>query len=393
MQYPVTRRSLGLLFLAAASACAPQTLEATSRVNEPTVMTNTPVSRYAADSGAVAVTPVVSSAAAGGGSTPPVLLPAPVVAGSPAAGSGGVGGAVAAADCGAIRQKAESKPRPVDIVWIIDGSGSMADEQAAVKQNIASFATAIGSAGIDHHVVMVAKDDVAAGTPLGTDPAHYTHVRASVGSHDALSVLLATYAQYAPFLRAEASLHFVVVTDDESSMKADDFRAQMQQKTGKTFTAHSIVSESVDGRACVGACGISLLCGAASPGLQYLALSDATSGQKISICLSDWSMVFGPLKTAVIASAPLPCDYPLPKAPAGSSLDPNRVNVGVLLGTAASKTLPRAAGEQACASAEAWFYDDPSAPTMIRMCPAACSGISTGGAIEITLGCETISLN
>jgi hypothetical protein len=65
----------------------------------------------------------------------------------------------------------------------------------------------------------------------------------------------------------------------------------------------------------------------------------------------------------------------------------------VLLGTAPSKTLPRAAGERSCADAEAWFYDDPSAPTMIRMCPAACSGISAGGAIEITLGCETISLN
>jgi hypothetical protein len=312
----------------------------------------------------------------------------------PAAGSpANAGGAGSKADCGAIRQKAEGKPGPVDIVWVIDGSGSMADEQAAVQKNLATFATAIGGAGIDHHVIMVADHDVAAGTPLGKDAAHYQHVSANVGSHDALEVLLATYSQYAAFLRPTASLHFVMVTDDESRLKASDFRTQMEQKAGKKFTAHSIVSESVNGRACVGACGISLLCGAASPGLEYLALSDATAGQKISICVSDWSMVFGPLKTAVITSAPLPCEYALPAPPSGASLDPTRVNVGVLQGTASSKTLPRASNMQACASAEAWFYDDPSAPTMIRMCPAACSSITVGGSIEITLGCETISLN
>jgi hypothetical protein len=69
------------------------------------------------------------------------------------------------------------------------------------------------------------------------------------------------------------------------------------------------------------------------------------------------------------------------------------VNVGVLSGSAAAKTLPHAASKEACASAEAWFYDNPSAPALIRMCPAACSSISAGGSIEITLGCETVSLN
>jgi hypothetical protein len=218
-------------------------------------------------------------------------------------------------------------------------------------------------------------------------------VSINVGSHDALQKLLDSYPQYAEFLRPSAALHFVIVSDDESRMTAADFRAQMEQLAGKTFTAHAIVSESVSGRACVGACGLALLCGAANPGLEYLALSDATSGQKSSICVSDWSTVFEPLKTAVIASAPLPCEYALPAPPAGASIDPTRVNVGVLQAGTSSKTLPRAASSDACASAEAWFYDNPATPTMIRMCPAACSSISAGGSIEITLGCETIALN
>jgi len=269
----------------------------------------------------------------------------------------------------------------------------MGDEQAAVQKNIASFADAIGGAGLDHHVVMVAEDNVAAGTSLAADAAHYQHVSTDVGSHDALSKLLESYPQYSSFLRPAAALHFVFVTDDESRMTAEDFRMQMEALAGKTFTAHAIVSENVGGLACVGACGIPLLCGAAAPGLQYLALSDATRGQKASICVSDWSTVFEPLKTAVITSAPLPCDYALPAPPSGASLDPGRVNVGVQLDGTGSKTLPRASDSNACESAEAWFYDDPKAPTLIRMCPAACTSISAGGAIEITLGCETISLN
>ncbi|HET8936532.1 MAG TPA: vWA domain-containing protein [Polyangiales bacterium] len=337
------------------------------------------------------VPPLVDAGTTTGHDSGLVLKPAPAAGGSPAAGSGGSTGAEA--DCGRIRQQAEATLAAVDIVWVIDGSGSMSDEQAAIKKNIASFAEAIGGAGIDHHVVMVAEDDVASGTSLGSDAMHYKHVSTNVGSHDALAKLIESYPQYASFLRPGATLHFVIVTDDESRMKAADFQMQMKQLASKNFVAHAIVSESVSGRACTGACGIALLCGAATPGLEYLALSEATGGQKSSICVSDWSTVFEPLKTAVIESAPLPCDYELPAPPAGSSLDPLRVNVGILSGGTSSKTLPRAKNAEACDSAEAWFYDDPSSPKLIHMCPAACSSISTGGSIEITLGCETISLN
>jgi hypothetical protein len=361
------------LLLLAAVACAPET--AASPATRP------PPAAVGGNGGL-----------AGAGGTGPVAPP-PVPGPVGAAGEPGVIIRPTPLPDVAIRQEAEATPGAVDIVWVIDGSGSMADEQAAVQKNIASFAAAIGGAGIDHHVVMVARDNVAGGTPLGADPLVYRHVSENIGSHDALQKLLDTYAQYADFLRPAAALHFVFVTDDDSRLSAAEFRTQMEALAGKSFMAHAIVSESVDGRACVGACGLSLLCGASSPGLQYLALADATSGQKASICVSDWSTVFEPLKTAVIESAPLPCEYSLPAAPAGASLDLDRVNVDVLLGGASMKTLPRAPSSDACADAEAWFYDDPSSPTLIKMCPAACSSVSGGGSIEISLGCETISLN
>jgi hypothetical protein len=308
-------------------------------------------------------------------------------AGTGAAGTGPVG-----EECAAITESAEVERGPVDIVWIIDGSGSMLDEIIAVQDNITNFANMISNAGIDHHVIMLATDNVAGMTPLGMDAAHYLYVPALVDSHNALQLLLDQYSQYSSFLRPEAPLHFVLVSDDESALDAASFQMQMEAAAGKKFTFHAIASEAdANGLPCVGACGLPLICGGFAPGVQYYALADATGGQKISICIADWSMVFGPLQEAVIASAPLPCDYAIPPPPDNETLDPDKVNLEYLApGAAQSQVFPRAAGESACAQSLAWFYDDPAAPTQIRMCPAACSAIGGGGTVQIKLGCETV---
>lgn len=321
----------------------------------------------------------------------PDLAGAPAFAGAPAATSGS-GGNDAPADCGKLTQMAQVKLGPADIVWIIDGSASMFDELAAVQENIEAFATSIAAAGIDHHVVMLAGGDLAANTKLGMDPAHYLFVPSAVGSNNALDLLLAQYDQYKAFLRPEASLNFVVVTDDNSFTAGADFKAQMEMVAGKKFMFHAIASESVDGLPCTGACGIPLVCGAFSPGIEYYSLADSTGGQKISICTADWSQVFGPLQKAVIESAPLPCDYAIPAPPAGESLDPNKVNFDFSAPSTPKMTFPHAASQSACADKVAWYYDDPNAPRQIKMCPAGCQAISAGGTIEIRLGCETVPL-
>ncbi|HET8932030.1 MAG TPA: hypothetical protein VFN67_01260 [Polyangiales bacterium] len=317
-----------------------------------------------------------------------------------AGGSGGQAGPVQEApfkdpeaDCGKVTQMAEGRLAPADIVWIIDGSPSMVDEIAAVNQNITNFASSIASAGVDHHVVMMGPADSAAGTPLASDPAHYLYLLSPVDSNNALRLLLDQYADYSPFLRPDATLHFVVVTDDESSMAADEFRSLMSRTAGKPFVFHAIASEDVNGLGCAGACGLPIVCGAFRPGIEYYKLADATGGQKISICTSDWSKVFEPLQKAVIESAPLPCEYEIPAAPTGSTLDPNRVNIEVVTPSAKPRTLPRATAMSACGSEPAWYYDDPKAPSRINMCPSACDAISGGGSVQIKLGCETVSLD
>ena len=104
-------------------------------------------------------------------------------------------------------------------------------------------------------------------------------------------------------------------------------------------------------------------------------------------------MVFGPLQKAVVASAPLPCEYDIPAPPTGSSLDPDRVNIEVETRSKEPQRLPRAASKDACGGEMAWYYDDPKKPSRINMCPGACDAISGGGSVQIKLGCETVSLN
>jgi hypothetical protein len=52
--------------------------------------------------------------------------------------------------------------------------------------------------------------------------------------------------------------------------------------------------------------------------------------------------------------------------------------------------IPRADAEAQCMTNAAWFYDDPAAPTELRLCPAACELVQAGGTVDIAFGCETI---
>ncbi|MEM9193181.1 MAG: hypothetical protein AAGF12_28665 [Myxococcota bacterium] len=58
-------------------------------------------------------------------------------------------------ECVGDSQRAETKFQPVDVIWVVDRSGSMRGEADIVQSNINNFATAIGMSGIDYRVVMI----------------------------------------------------------------------------------------------------------------------------------------------------------------------------------------------------------------------------------------------
>jgi hypothetical protein len=308
----------------------------------------------------------------------------------------------------------------VDIVWVVDASGSMLDEQIKIGKNLAAFADAITNAAIDVRIVMmttsaaipvicpVVSPDPLAGTPLATDP-RYQFLEMRVDSNNPLDIAVDNYAAYSGFLRPGAKTHFVFVTDDESSYRglatpderAAAFSTDMRALLGHDFIQHTVSSAGpvpCSDPNCMpdpetGICVFVMLgCGAARPGDTYYALATMTNGLSASICESDWSVIFQPLTEAIIASAPLPCSYDIPAPPSGDQLDPTKVNVR-WQGTGApdQSVFGKVADQASCADQLGWHYDtDP--PARIVLCPSTCDTIATGGTLSLEFGCATFEL-
>ena len=321
---------------------------------------------------------------------------------------GGTGGGSDAGleECASVVSEAESTFAPVDIIWVVDSSGSMSEEADLVQRNINSFATDISTSGVDYHVIMMTDPGFATvPPPLGTDPTRYLAIDQPVGSTNAFELLLSRYDDYSHFLRDGAVTHIVVVTDDESAMGETTFRTQMETKLGHSFRFHAVASEDTTHEMCApfgGLCFTQDGCAgphgeAADIGARYYSLAMMTGGTTFSICAEDWSPLFATLRESVVVSAMLPCYYELPEAPEGEMFDKERVNVVYTDPGGVETVLPRAIDESKCWDAagtpvRAWHYDDNDAPTQIILCPAACDLVEAGGEgarVDIALGCET----
>lgn len=299
--------------------------------------------------------------------------------------------------CSAVSVQAESAIAPVDIVWVIDNSGSMSEEASLVQQNINNFSMAINSAGLDVHVVVITRAGfVEVPAPLGTDPERFLRVNQDVQSSNSFERLLGTLPMYQSFLRRNSALHFVVVSDDESNMGFNDFLTSMQSMIGRSFRFHAVVSEpgathSFGGfnmNGCTGPHG-----DAADNGEEYWMLASRTGGRALSICTADWTALFSDLTTAISQPQALPCTYEIPPPPPGEEFDPNRVNVEYTPGGGgAPQTIPNVGTLDRC-TGEGWYYSgDPAAPDGVELCPSTCSRIEVDatGRVDVAFGCATL---
>ncbi|MCA9586462.1 MAG: VWA domain-containing protein [Myxococcales bacterium] len=84
----------------------------------------------------------------------------------------------------------------------------------------------------------------------------------------------------------------------------------------------------------------------------------------------------------------LACEYAVPSAPQGETLDFNKVNVQYTGAAGAAQALSYSAS---CADAGGWKYDDPQAPKKIMLCPSACDTAKADAKskVDVVLGCET----
>jgi len=284
-----------------------------------------------------------------------------------------------------------TRAQPIDMIWVVDSSRSMVDEQARIRQTINEFVTDAEARSFDVRLVMITASNIVP-PPLGYDSERYRFVQRSVPSEAPLEALLDEVPVYEDFLRPQAALHFVIVTDDDSAVSADEFRREMDRALRRPYVVHAVASPDVDGAPCrtetpSEECNASgwrapQICGAAAIGREYYTLADQLGGERISICVDDWRNVFGPLLEAVTPTQ-IPCTIELgdvlPYAPAQVALRRGE----------ALQSLLQVPNVEACGRVPGFYYVEQPDSLQLALCPTACSATSLDGVeLSIQVNCD-----
>ena len=298
-----------------------------------------------------------------------------------------------AAPCATSAVAATEVKRPVDILWVIDNSGSMDAEEARVQTNMNNFAQSIGNSGVDYRVVVITDTThINVPPPLGGSP-QFLPVNMFVNSNDPLEKLVQTYPSYQSFLRPSSVKHIVVVTDDESDWTKATFETQLAALTapgfGPDWRFHAVVAE--DPPFDFNSHCFTL---AAAVGTRYIQLQQAHNGQFFSLCDTNWTPLFTTLAQTVTQGLTLPCTYDIPDPPGGQTLDPTKVNFVFTPTNGMPTTIGNVGTAAGCNGGPGWYYDDPLAPTQIIVCPATCNTLKGDptGKVSVEFGCGTVIL-
>ena len=322
--------------------------------------------------------------------------------------------------CVEVTQSATNVYGPVDIVFAIDNSPSLEDEIAEVRANMNAFAASVVASGLDARIVMISclpgdcdghpnNFGVCIDAPLGavggcdepppyddTNLPGYLHVDRRIPSQKVLERIVDTYPDWSSMIRPDSTVHFVVVSDDTDELSAADFHSALiaADSTLEGYFFHGIFAFLGKEDACA-ISGTQPCCTYAAPGgegVPYRDLVNQSGGEMGDLCLQDFDPVFAAVATTVLANAELSCEWTIPPPPEGEDLDPSAVNVEFVDGDAITHSIGMVPLGSDCDDVtHGWFYDDPSSPTTVYVCPQTCTWIQGDSAaqIKIKFGCET----
>ena len=71
--------------------------------------------------------------------------------------------------------------------------------------------------------------------------------------------------------------------------------------------------------------------------------------------------------------------------------DPNKLNVAFTPEGGAQEVYPRVGSEADCAGEKGWYYDNPTDPAQIILCPASCDEVQhVNGVVDVVIGCQSV---
>ncbi len=342
------------------------------------------------------------------------------------------------APCASDSEQAVLISKPVDIIIVVDNSGSMMGEILAVQNNLnTNFAQIIGNSGIDYRIILIShhgpadpNESICIDSPLSghlcspwvparpINGARFFHYSREILSNDSLLKILATFStaddhNLAPsgwqdWLRTDSHKVFMEFTDDKTKMFWSLFDdallalspAHFGTREKRNYTFHSIVglkentpataawlpTDPIQTEKCS-----ALSNGAINEGKWYQQLSILTGGLRFPLCeFSHYDTIFQTVAQGVIEGSRLPCNYAAPIPPDGETLDSNRMVVVFQADTASEgQSLDRVATSQDCSGNDEWYWD--ATEEDIVLCAGTCDLVQShdSGALFVYSGCTS----
>jgi hypothetical protein len=328
---------------------------------------------------------------------------------------------------------------PVDIILLLDNSGSMADELEAVEANInTSFEAVLTNNAVDYRVILIsrhrqeprdeseeASTSICVTTPLSQLPScenaelpvfsdHFFQYSTKIESTDSFDVALDTYETpfddsereekfdqapdgWSAWLRPGAKKVFLEMTDDNEDMPIEDFIGGLvamapehfgTDPVNPAFAFHSIIGlaekpNPTDAYFPDEPVQPETCSGNANEvtnaGEAYQELSRKTGGLRFPLCqFGAYDVVFQKIADDVVQRRAVACDFPIPTPRPGLELD--RVAIQYAPGNGAATANFGQARTLADCLPNAFYI----ANNRLNLCPETCAAVRSNPNATVT---------
>jgi len=193
-----------------------------------------------------------------------------------------------------------------DILWVVDNSCSMSEEQSTLGDDFVSFHGIVAAQGVDYRIAVVTTDDedfvgstkvIDSSTPSGAQVFAANCHLGTNGSGterglrygwEALEKAVLNQSPNHDFYRANAGLRVVFVTD-ENDQSSSSWSTYLGYYQGLKLNPNHVILSAICGTDGLNAQSCNGAGGDANAGTGYVDVVNATGGILASICDSDWS--------------------------------------------------------------------------------------------------------